>query len=166
MLHIAGINYESTADAEGVVCTIFFSGCRHGCNGCHSKVTWDFNYGKEVSNELIYIINQEIDKRPFLSGVVLSGGDPMYSALEVKNFISKIHVPNNNIWCYSGFLIEEIIKNNDMSDLLNICNVLVDGQFDINKRDITLKFRGSSNQRIIDVQKSIKKREVVLWESK
>lgn len=166
MLHIAGINYESTADAEGVACTIFFSGCKHRCNGCHSKDTWDFSYGKEISNELINIINQEIDKRPFLSALVLSGGDPMYSAKKVKDFISKIHVPNNNIWCYSGFLIEDIIKDNDMNDLLKICNVLVDGQFDINKRDITLKFRGSSNQRIINVQESIKKREIVLWESK
>ena len=148
MLHIAGINYESTADAEGVACTIFFSGCRHGCNGCHSKDTWDFNYGKEISNELINIINQEIDKRPFLSALVLSGGDPMYSAKEVKDFISNIHVPNNNIWCYSGFLIEEIMANNEMNELLKICSVLVDGQFNIHQRDITLNFRGSKNQRV------------------
>lgn len=148
MLHIAGINYESTADAEGVACTIFFSGCKHFCNGCHSKNTWDFNYGKEVSNELIDAINCEIDKRPFLSALVLSGGDPMYSAAEVKKFIQKIHIPNNNVWCYTGFLMEQIIKNYKMNELLNLCNVLIDGQFEIEKRDITLSFRGSSNQRL------------------
>lgn len=148
MLYIAGINYESTADAEGMACTIFFSGCKHFCNGCHSKDTWDFNYGKEATDELIDIINLEIDKRPFLSALVLSGGDPMYSATEVKNFISKIHIPNNNIWCYSGFKIEEIQQNKEMKELLDMCNVLIDGQFEIDKRDITLSFRGSSNQRI------------------
>lgn len=148
MLHIAGINYESTVDAEGVACTIFFSGCKHFCNGCHSKDTWDFNYGKEISNKLIDMINSEINKRPFLSALVLSGGDPMYSAAEIKEFILKIHIPNNNIWCYTGFLMEQIIENYEMMELLNLCNVLIDGQFEIEKRDITLSFRGSSNQRI------------------
>ena len=148
MLHIAGINCESTADAEGVACTIFFSGCKHFCNGCYSRDTWDFNYGKEISNALIDIINSEIDKRPFLSALVLSGGDPMYSAAEVNRFISKLHIPNNNIWCYSGFLMEQIIKNYQMKKLLDLCNVLIDGKFEIEKRDITLSFRGSSNQRI------------------
>lgn len=148
MLHIAGINYESTVDAEGVACTIFFSGCNHFCQGCHSKDTWDFNYGKEISNNLISIINAEIDKRPFLSALVLSGGDPMYSAAEIKNLIPKIHIPNNNIWCYSGFLMEQIVENREMKELLDLCNVLIDGQFEIKKRDVTLLFRGSSNQRI------------------
>lgn len=148
MLHIAGINYESTADAEGVSCVIFFSGCKHFCRGCHSGDTWDFNYGKKISDDLINIINTEIDKRPFLSSLVLSGGDPMYSAVEIKKFISKIHVPNGNIWCYTGFLMEQIMKNDDMKGLLNLCNVLIDGKFEIDKRDITLSFRGSSNQRI------------------
>lgn len=163
MLHIAGINYESIADASGVSCTIFFSGCLHGCNGCHSKDTWDFNYGVQVSNELVSIINKEIDKRPFLSALVLSGGDPMYSASEVLDFISKIHIPNNTLWCYSGFLYEEIIKNSEMKKLLNSCDVLVDGQFEISKRDITGRFCGSSNQRVIDVQESLKQNKVVLY---
>lgn len=163
MLHIAGINYESTADAEGVACTIFFSGCKHFCNGCHSKDTWDFNYGKEISNELINVINSEIDKRPFLSALVLSGGDPMYSAVEIKEFILKIHIPNNNIWCYTGFLMEQIIENYEMRELLNLCNVLIDGKYIDSQRDITLPYRGSKNQRLIDIQKSLQKGEVVLW---
>ena len=108
----------------------------------------DFNYGKEISNDLISTINSEISKRPFLSALVLSGGDPMYSATEIKNFISKILIPKKNIWCYTGFLMEQIIENYEMMELLNLCNVLIDGQFEIEKRDITLSFRGSSNQRI------------------
>lgn len=163
MLHIAGINYESTADAEGMACVIFFSGCKHYCEGCYSKDTWDFNYGKKVTDELIKIINSEIDKRPFLSALVLSGGDPMYSALEVVEFIKKIHVPKNNIWCYSGFKLEDIHKDKDMKQLLDKCNVLIDGQFEEDKKDLTLKFRGSSNQRVIDVKKSLEQNKIVLW---
>ena len=72
----------------------------------------------------------------------------MYSAAEIKEFILKIHIPNNNIWCYTGFLMEQIIENYEMKELLNLCNVLIDGQFEVDKRDITLSFRGSSNQRI------------------
>lgn len=148
MLHIAGVNYESIADADGVACTIFFSGCKHYCNGCHSKDTWDFNYGIPVSEELIKNINEEIDKRPFLSALVLSGGDPMYSAKDILKILPKIHVPNNTIWCYSGFLLEEIQVDNQMKKLLDKCNVLIDGKFEIDKRIINAGFFGSSNQRI------------------
>lgn len=148
MLHIAGINYESIADSTGVSCTIFFSGCRHFCIGCHSKDTWDFNYGVPISDELIENINKEIDKRPFLSSLVLSGGDPMYSASEILKILPKIHIPHNTIWCYSGFLFEDIQKNPEMKKLLDQCNVLIDGQFEIDKRDIAGRFCGSSNQRM------------------
>ena len=148
MLHISGVNYESIADADGVACTIFFSGCKHYCNGCHSKDTWDFNYGIPVSEELIKNINEEIDKRPFLSALVLSGGDPMYSAKDILKILPKIHVPNNTIWCYSGFLLEEIQADDQMKKLLDKCNVLIDGKFEIDKRIINAGFFGSSNQRI------------------
>lgn len=148
MLHISGINYESIADADGVACTIFFSGCKHYCNGCHSKDTWDFNYGIPVSEELIKNINEEIDKRPFLSALVLSGGDPMYSAKDILKILPKIHIPNNTIWCYSGFLLEEIQADYQMKKLLDKCNVLVDGKFEINERIVNAGFFGSSNQRI------------------
>lgn len=148
MLYISGINYESIADAEGVACTIFISGCKHQCKGCHSKDTWNFTNGKLLTMEMINQINKEIDKRPFLSGVVLSGGDPMYSPIDVHKMISYLHIPHNNIWCYTGFLFEEIIKDNDKKVLLNDCNVLIDGQFKIEQRDVTLNFRGSKNQRI------------------
>lgn len=148
MLHIAGVNYESIADSNGVSCVIFFSGCQHFCKGCHSKDTWDFNCGIPVSDELIENINKEIDKRPFLSALVLSGGDPMYSASEILKILPKIHIPHNTIWCYSGFLFEDIQKNPKMKKLLDQCNVLIDGRFEIDKRDITGRFCGSSNQRM------------------
>lgn len=148
MLHIAGIDYESIADAEGVCCTLFFSGCRHRCRGCHSPDTWDFDYGKPLDKYLIAEINRQIDKRPFLNGIVLSGGDPMYSAGEICRLLPEIHIPNNNIWCYSGFTIEEILLDDEKKKLLNKCSVLIDGPFEVDKRDVTLLFRGSSNQRM------------------
>ena len=152
MVKLAGWDCESFADAEGVSFVLFFSGCRHNCVGCHSPQTHDFNYGIEVDDKLIEKINTEIDKRPFLNALVLSGGDPMYSAKELLPILDKIHVPNNNIWCYSGFTLKEIQANPDMSALLNRCTHLIDGMFDIKKRDITLKFRGSSNQIIWEKQ--------------
>lgn len=148
MLKLAGYDWESFADAEGVSCVLFFSGCHHMCKGCHSPQTHDFNYGLEVTDEVINRINEEIDKRPFLNALVLSGGDPMYSAEEVLELLPKIHIPNNNIWCYSGFTFEQIQQSNIMSELLDKCNYLIDGKFDICKRNISLKFRGSSNQNI------------------
>lgn len=152
MVRLAGFDYESFADAEGVSCVLFISGCKHNCVGCHSPQTHDFNYGIELTDEVIETINAEIDKRPFLNALVLSGGDPMYSAKELVPILDKIHIPNNNIWCYSGFTLDEIKANPDMTTLLNKCTHLIDGTFDISKRDITLKFRGSSNQIIWEKQ--------------
>lgn len=148
MIRLAGYDYESFADAEGVSCVLFISGCKHNCVGCHSPQTHDFNYGLEITDEVIEKINEEIDKRPFLNALVLSGGDPMYSAKDLLLILPKLHIPNNNIWCYSGFTLKEIQSNPDMAELLNKCTHLIDGVFDINKRDITLRFRGSSNQTI------------------
>lgn len=148
MAKLAGYDWESFADAEGVSCVLFFSGCRHMCEGCHSPQTHDFNYGLEITDEVIDKINEEIDKRPFLNALVLSGGDPMYSAKEILDLLPKIHIPKNNIWCYSGFKFEQIQQNKIMSALLDKCNYLIDDEFDVSKRDITLKFRGSSNQNI------------------
>ena len=164
MVKLAGITYESFVDSEGVSCVLFISGCLHNCFKCHSPQTHDFNYGKEVTDELIAEINSEIDKRPFLSALVLSGGDPMYSAKELISILDKIHIPQNTIWCYSGFTYEEILANKDMKALLMKCSFLVDGLFDYNKRDITLAFRGSTNQRVINVQESLKQHKIICLE--
>lgn len=150
-LHISGVSYESIADSPGVSCTIFFSGCRHFCVGCHSKDTWDFNFGELATDEIAKMISSEILKRPFITSIVLSGGDPMYSPLEVIKFIKKLPINNKKIWCYSGFTIEEILEDKDKLELLKMCDVIVDGKFEMSKRNITLPFRGSENQRVIKV---------------
>lgn len=148
MVKLAGYDLESFADAEGVSCVLFFSGCGHHCIGCHSPQTHDFNYGIEITDELIEQINVEIDKRPYLNALVLSGGDVMYSAKDVIQILPKLHIPHNNIWCYSGFTLKEIQANPEMNALLEQCTHLVDGMFDIKKRNISLHYRGSSNQNV------------------
>ena len=151
MLYLSGIDYESLADGDGVRCVLFISGCEHNCPGCYSPQTHDFKNGEPVTPVLIRQINEEIMKRPFLSGITLSGGDPMYSAYEVCKLLENLEIPNNNVWVYTGFTLDEIHKNATMLKLLIECNVLVDGCFDQNKRDISLRFRGSSNQRVIEL---------------
>lgn len=149
-LHISGVCYESIADAIGTATTIFFSGCYHHCKGCHSQQTWDFNYGQEVSNEMINTIREEIIKRPFVKTIVLSGGDPFYSAKAINAFLDKLNLPTYTIWVYTGFKLEELENTIDayIHMLLDRCDYLVDGEFEIDNRDITLNFRGSSNQQI------------------
>lgn len=151
-LHISGVNYESIADARGVSCTIFFSGCRHLCVGCHSKETWDFNYGELATDEMARLISYEINKRPYVTSITLSGGDPMYSAKEVKEFIKKLPIQGKEIWCYSGFTVEELLEDKEQKELLMMCDVLVDGKFEVSERNITIPFRGSNNQRIINLK--------------
>ena len=148
-LHLAGVSYESIADAKGVATTIFFSGCNHHCKGCHSPQTWDFTYGIEATDDIINMIREEIIKRPFVKTIVLSGGDPFCSAAEVLEFLDKLNLSGYSIWAYTGYHMKDLIESkDDKYKLLDRCEYLVDGPFEINKRDITLKFRGSSNQHI------------------
>lgn len=158
MVRLAGYDYESFADADGVSCVLFVSGCKHNCFRCHSPQTHNFDYGLEITDDIIDKINSEIDRRPYLNALVLSGGDPMYSARDLLGIVPKLHIPNGNLWCYSGFTLDEIKSNQDMRSLLNLCNYLVDGTFDYTKRDVTLKFRGSSNQ-------NIWRREGIVWKN-
>lgn len=163
-MYLCGVNFESMVDGEGVRAVLFISGCLHNCPYCHSPQTHSFTYGVEVNQELIDDINAEIIKRPYISGITLSGGDCMYSPVETLKLIKKLNIPHNNIWCYTGFTFEQLIKNNNQLQLLKHINVLVDGRFEYSKRDITLAFKGSSNQRIIDVKQSLKQGEIILYE--
>lgn len=163
-MYLCGVNFESMVDGEGVRAVLFISGCLHNCPYCHSPQTHSFTYGVEVNQELINDINAEITKRPYISGITLSGGDCMYSPVETLKLIKKLNIPHNNIWCYTGFTFEQLIKNNNQLQLLKRINVLVDGRFEYSKRDITLAFKGSSNQRIIDVKQSLKQGEIILYE--
>lgn len=163
-MYLCGVNFESMVDGEGVRAVLFISGCLHNCPYCHSPQTHSFTFGKEVNQELIDEINREINKRPYISGITLSGGDCMYSPVETLKFVKKLTIPHNNIWCYTGFTFEELVQNKNQFQLLKNIDVLVDSKFDYTKRDISLVFRGSTNQRIIDVKQSLKQDKIVLYE--
>lgn len=167
MTNIIGINFESIVDGDGVRVVIFFSGCNHHCKGCHNPETHDFNAGRLFSTELQKQIAEYVRETPFISGVTLSGGDPMYSAESIIPFLKELKSlsPASTIWVYSGFTYEEIVADPSMRELLQMCDVLVDGPFILEQRDITLSYRGSRNQRIVDVQASQKAGEIVLYQS-
>lgn len=160
-IRLAGIIDESYTDGVGIRCTIFTQGCSHKCHNCHNPETWDFNGGH------LYDIDKLVDSikaNPILDGVTISGGDPMYRTAEVLNLIQKIKNRTNlNIWLYTGFTYEECLSNTDKLEILKQIDVLVDGAYDECLRTLSLRFRGSSNQRIIDVQNSLKTGKVILY---
>ncbi len=165
-MKIAGFYDESISNGEGWRAVLFVSGCPHHCPGCHNSVTWDFNYGEDFNQEEVInkIVNNSI-----LKGVTISGGEPlcMENIATVVEFIKKIKElkPNFNIWCYSGYTFEELLSRNDSitNEALQVIDVLVDGKFMLEKKDSKIRFRGSSNQRIIDVKKSLALNKIVIY---
>ncbi len=172
------MNYAEIKDCDianglGVRISLFVSGCTHHCKGCFNEATWDFNYGKpftkEVEDKII-----EMMKPSYINGLTLLGGEPFELANQhaLLPFIRRVKetYPNKNIWAYSGYLLDrDLLKESrahdeDTINLLSYIDVLVDGPFVLSLKDISLKFKGSSNQRIIDVKKSLEKNEVVLYE--
>lgn len=147
-------------DGPGFRTSIYCAGCRHKCPGCHNPQSWDFSGGREMSTEeLMRIIMAD----PY-ANVTFSGGDPMYQAAGFAELARAIHRrTNKDIWCFTGFRFEDLIQH-DQRELLEQLDVLVDGPYVASLRDPDLLFRGSSNQRIIDVQASLFASEVVLWQ--
>jgi len=166
-MHISGLVNESLVDGIGIRTTIFISGCRHFCKGCQNPETHNFKRGVEFDEELQWKVIDDIRNNPLIQGITLSGGDPMFSAKELVEFIefakSELSDINFDVWCYTGFTYEMIRNSNDPDtiDLLKLCDVLVDGKFILEQKDITLSFRGSANQRIIDVKKSLRQGTVI-----
>ncbi|PFL59747.1 anaerobic ribonucleoside-triphosphate reductase activating protein [Bacillus cereus] len=150
-MRVMNIIHDSVVDGEGLRTVVFFAGCPHHCLGCHNPKSWHLYNGTEMS---VKEIIKEISKNP-LTDVTFSGGDPFFQAIEVKEVAKAVKSLNKNLWIYTGYTLEEIqySQNNDMIELLHYGDVLVDGRFEIEKRDLTLPFRGSSNQRIIQLKK-------------
>lgn len=166
MANVVGINFESIVDGDGVRVVVFFAGCHHHCKGCHNPESHRFDVGRPFNEEIQAQIIDYIRETPYIDGVTLSGGDPMYSAADIYAFVKRLReeTPYTSVWLYSGFTFEEIMNDSSMKKLLLLCDVLVDGPFIIEQRDITLNYRGSRNQRIIDVQKTVESGKVTLWE--
>lgn len=149
-IRIADIVAGTSVDGPGLRTSIYISGCCHQCLGCHNPQTWDFNFGSLMS---IPDIMDIVKENGF--NVTLTGGDPLYSIPVITPLINAIHAAGYSIWLYTGFTFPQILELPGINDILPLIEAIVDGPFDINLRDTSLCFRGSSNQRIIDVQASL-----------
>ena len=163
MVHYSTIKDCDIANGLGVRVSLFISGCRNDCKNCFNECTWDFNYGKECTRELAYDLSAALD-RSYIDGLTVLGGEPMepenqwYVSSLVK-FLKANH-PDKNFWLYTGFTYEELHNptcrayDPRMDKILEPFDVIVDGRFVEELKDISLRFRGSSNQRIIDLNKT------------
>lgn len=153
-------------DGEGVRNSLYVSGCMFHCKGCYNAATWSFKAGMPYTQELEDQIMSDLAK-PYVQGLTLLGGEPFLNTGILLPLIKKIRreLPDKDIWSWTGYTWEELMQETeDKLEMLSLIDILVDGRFDIAKKNLMLQFRGSSNQRIIDVQKSLKEEQVVIWE--
>lgn len=160
MLSILDILEDTTVDGPGFRTAIYAAGCPNGCPGCHNPESWDINRGHRMSTEEIL---EKVLADNF-ADVTFSGGDPMF---QPEGFAQLAHAikerSRKNIWCYTGYTFEKLLRNPRQAQLLKYIDVLVDGKFKKELRDEELYFRGSRNQRLIDVQTSLQKGETVIY---
>lgn len=163
-MRISGIVEESIVDGPGIRTVIFMQGCPHACPGCHNPETHDFRGGQETSLEDIRAV---LERNPYIDGVTLSGGDPLarvFDCLEMAKLIK--HTFSYNLWIYTGFTIEEIFEKSKSDprylEVLSLTDVLVDGPYIEARRDLSLRYRGSDNQRIITVPATLKTGRICL----
>ncbi|MBR3199438.1 MAG: anaerobic ribonucleoside-triphosphate reductase activating protein [Bacilli bacterium] len=159
----ADLQSDSIVDGPGLRTVIWTQGCSHHCKGCQNPQTWDYNGGGLVPIEMV---KEAIDELENQDGITFSGGDPMFqvdACLELAKYCKE---KGYNIWVYTGFTYEELMKmslnNPNYKEILSYIDILVDGRFILKERDLSLLFRGSRNQRLIDVKKTLEKNEVVL----
>jgi anaerobic ribonucleoside-triphosphate reductase activating protein len=160
-IRLSGIAYESLVNGPGIRRVFFSQGCKHNCKGCFNPDTHDFNGGEErVIKDLI----KDTLDNPMVKGVTFSGGDPFERAEEFSYMAKKFKKAGLNIWCYSGYTFEKIIEvskeNQGFKELINNIDVLIDGKFIEKEKDEEIKYRGSRNQRIIDIKTSIESGEI------
>ena len=172
-MNYAEIKTNDIANGEGVRTSLFVSGCRHHCPDCFNSMTWDFDFGNPFTNEIKEKIF-EASAPVWIAGLTVLGGEPFEPENQkpLLDFLKEFRqrFPNKNIWCYSGFTYEEITGKTPSraftavsAELLRQTDILVDGRFVKEKKNIRLKFRGSENQRIIDVRKTLETGEIVIY---
>lgn len=155
LIRISRTTPESIVDGEGIRYVIFMQGCPHHCSGCHNPSTHSFDGGKLVSiHELIADIRKN---KNYIDGITLSGGEPFCQSDQCSIIVKEARKMGLSVWCYTGYIFEELYGRTDTIKLLQHIDVLVDGPFILEERSLELNFRGSRNQRIIDVQESLKK---------
>lgn len=161
-IRMAGVVSESIVDGPGIRFTLFVQGCPHKCEGCHNPQTHDFSGGKDDDTDAIL---ERILENPLLDGVTFSGGEPFCQAKPLADLAMKIKAAGLDVISYSGYTIEYLIKHsnseNGYMELLNEIDYLIDGPFILSLKSYEARFRGSTNQRIIDVKKTLEKGEAV-----
>ena len=159
-MRVLNIAEGTSVDGPSLRTSIYFAGCTHHCEGCHNPQSWDPQGGKDWTlDELMHVI-RENDFH-----VTFSGGDPLLQVKELTQLAKRIKTElGKNIWCYTGYLWENVIQNPQYLELLKYVDVLVDGPFVLAQRDISLLFKGSPNQRLIKVPESLESGKVILWE--
>ena len=174
-MNYAKINKNDIANGIGVRVTLFVSGCTHFCKGCFNSEAWDFNYGepftKDTENELLEALAPS-----WIDGLTLLGGEPMepQNQRALLPFLKRLKemYPKKTIWCFSGYTLEDELLADSRArcevtdEMLSLIDVLVDGEFVEELKDISLRFKGSSNQRLIDLKPTLASGEVVIWEQK
>lgn len=163
----AKIRKMDISNGEGVRVSLFVQGCSFHCKNCFNPETWDFNKGKEFTTAEIQKII-ELANKDYIAGLSVLGGEPLHNnnVDEVFHIVAtfKEKFPNKDIWLWTGFKFEDAIKDSKRKSILCNIDVLIDGQFEEDKKDLTLKWRGSSNQRVIDCKKSLAENKVILKE--
>ena len=151
ILRVIDIVDGTSVDGPGLRTSIYFAGCDHRCPGCHNPSTWDFRAGYEMTVDQLMrrIIDNDFN-------VTFSGGDPLYQLQPLTALARAVKAAGKTIWCYTGFIYEDLLADKKYSELLSLIDVLVDGPFIMSLRDPDLPFRGSSNQRLIDLNTGIK----------
>lgn len=172
-MNYADIKRCDVANGEGVRVSLFVSGCTHHCKECFNKEAWDFEYGKPFTDQEIELILEYL-KPDYVAGLSLLGGEPMEPSNQrgLLPLLRRVHelYPEKNVWCYSGYLfdrdiVDRMCKESEITrELLSYIDILVDGEFIQEQKNLKVNFRGSDNQRIIDVKKSLAKGEIVHWE--
>lgn len=165
-IRIAGTVEDSIVDGPGLRFVVFTQGCPHRCDGCHNPETHDFAGGKVTTTDALF---EQCMENPLCSGVTFSGGEPFCQAEALYELGSRFKSAGKHLMCYSGWTFEELLakaqREESVGKLLSIADVLVDGKFDISKRSLSLQYRGSSNQRLINVQESLKTGTMVVYDA-
>lgn len=161
-LQVAGITKESFVDGPGIRLVVFVQGCHHACVGCHNQHTHSLNGGYTTTIDAIL---HDFDKNPMLTGVTFSGGEPMLQTKALLNLAKQVKARNKNLMVYTGYTLEQLLElrtvDKSLDSLLDLIDILVDGRYIESQRDLTLPFKGSRNQRVIDMKRFRESNEII-----
>ena len=164
--HIADYKPFNFVDGEGVRCSLYVSGCLFACEGCYNVAAQSFRYGTPYTQELEARIMDDLSQS-YVQGLTLLGGEPFLNTGILLPLVKRVRaeLPEKDVWAWTGYTWEELmVESEDKLDMLAQIDILVDGRFELSKKNLLLQFRGSSNQRIIDVKKSLSAGQVVIWD--